>query len=250
MVTKNNIRGQVVIMRKLEKPFAREVARIINRYIAAALSGNEAMHFRIMVSSLSAVYDRRIRQSVKIFSKLKLGSKKEWRKLLERKVDINITDEIAQRYINEQAGARIRYITNTTRKQVKNALLESIEALAEGEEPISAEKRLRQIRALTAARATTIAATEIHASAMYAGFETVKELGAQEGFQYMKAWVPTIDDRTREDHAAMNPNEFIPLDQPFIVGGTLMMYPGDPQGGAANVINCRCIMVEERKEFL
>jgi hypothetical protein len=30
------------------------------------------------------------------------------------------------------------------------------------------------------------------------------------------------------------------LDDPFDVGGTQMMFPGDSSGGRENVINCRC----------
>jgi len=30
------------------------------------------------------------------------------------------------------------------------------------------------------------------------------------------------------------------MDQPFIVDGESLDYPGDPSGSAANVINCRC----------
>lgn len=241
---------QIAIMRRLERPFAKETARIINRYISSSLTGNESMHFRLMVDSLNKMFDRRIKQSAMIFSRMKLEGKKEARLFLERKVNVNFTDEIAKRYILEQGGAQIKYISNTTRKQVKQALAKSVEELAEGEEPISAEKRLRKLKALTPARATMIAATEIHASAMFAGYETINQLSADEGFEYMKAWVHTLDDRTRIDHADMNADEYIPLNQPFIVGGVPMMYPGDPQGGAGNVINCRCIMVEERKEFL
>jgi len=30
------------------------------------------------------------------------------------------------------------------------------------------------------------------------------------------------------------------MDEPFIIGGESLDYPGDPSGSAANVINCRC----------
>jgi hypothetical protein len=32
----------------------------------------------------------------------------------------------------------------------------------------------------------------------------------------------------------------VPIDEPFIVSGEELMYPGDPSGSAGNVINCRC----------
>lgn len=59
----------------------------------------------------------------------------------------------------------------------------------------------------------------------------------------LKAWRATGDRRTRRSHldAAARYNENpIPVDQPFIVGGAELMYPGDPSGPAKETINCRC----------
>lgn len=62
-----------------------------------------------------------------------------------------------------------------------------------------------------------------------------------------KEWLATADNRTRDDHldawqryregGAPGP---IPLDEPFIVGGEPMMYPGDPSASAKQVCFCRC----------
>ena len=38
-----------------------------------------------------------------------------------------------------------------------------------------------------------------------------------------------------------------PIGQPFNVGGELLMYPSDPKGSAANVINCRCVLGYDTK---
>ena len=50
-----------------------------------------------------------------------------------------------------------------------------------------------------------------------------------------------IDDKTREDHVDVN-GAVVPIDEPFIVGGYEMMYPGDESLGAGpeEIINCRC----------
>ena len=58
--------------------------------------------------------------------------------------------------------------------------------------------------------------------------------------QIMKEWIASFDDRTRDTHAEVGASEPIPYKDAFIVGGSLMMYPGDPSGPAAEVINCRC----------
>lgn len=49
----------------------------------------------------------------------------------------------------------------------------------------------------------------------------------------------TIDRRTRLDHAEADLQR-VPLSHPFLVGGEELMYPGDRNGSARNVVNCRC----------
>ena len=69
--------------------------------------------------------------------------------------------------------------------------------------------------------------------------QAVGDEGKRLGFKMMKRWVATADDRTRDDHAAADGQE-VPNDEPFEVGGELMMYPGDISLGASawNVVNC------------
>lgn len=55
----------------------------------------------------------------------------------------------------------------------------------------------------------------------------------------IKEWASAEDSRTRPSHAAADGDE-VPLDEPFSVGGELLMVPGDPRGSAKNVANCRC----------
>jgi len=31
------------------------------------------------------------------------------------------------------------------------------------------------------------------------------------------------------------------MNEPFLVGGASLMYPGDPNGPASEIINCRCV---------
>lgn len=54
-----------------------------------------------------------------------------------------------------------------------------------------------------------------------------------------KTWQDTGDGRTRVEHSIAD-GQTVPIDQPFIVGGERLMYPGDPNGSAANTIQCRC----------
>lgn len=52
-------------------------------------------------------------------------------------------------------------------------------------------------------------------------------------------WLAALDARTRDAHRQAH-GQIRPLGVPFEVGGELLLYPGDVNGSAGNVINCRC----------
>lgn len=61
-----------------------------------------------------------------------------------------------------------------------------------------------------------------------------------DGFK-TKRWVTMADEKVRFNHV-MADGEEVPIDQPFKVGGSELMYPTDISLGAdaSEVINCRC----------
>jgi hypothetical protein len=84
-------------------------------------------------------------------------------------------------------------------------------------------------------QAERIARTETTAAANFAAVES----GKVSGFVMEKRWISALDNRTRDPHASTN-GQRRPEKEAFNVGGERLMYPGDPNGSAANVINCRC----------
>lgn len=61
----------------------------------------------------------------------------------------------------------------------------------------------------------------------------------QDNKTFLKKWDTTMDDRERAAHGLAN-NQTRPLEQPFIVDGEPLLFPGDPSGSADNVCGCRC----------
>ena len=61
------------------------------------------------------------------------------------------------------------------------------------------------------------------------------------GADVVKQWDSTLDAKTRESHVMVD-GEIRELDEPFSNG---LMFPGDPDGGAAEVCNCRCALLEQ-----
>jgi hypothetical protein len=62
-----------------------------------------------------------------------------------------------------------------------------------------------------------------------------------------KRWQATGDDRTRPSHLEADGQQ-VPINEPFEVGGSALMHPGDPNGPPDLIINCRCTMTFEFDE--
>lgn len=90
--------------------------------------------------------------------------------------------------------------------------------------------------------AIRIARTEGHrvqTTATMHAMEKAKEKGAD----VLKQWDATLDSKTRESHTHVD-GEIRELNKPFSNG---LMFPGDPSGGASEVVNCRCALLQRAR---
>lgn len=90
--------------------------------------------------------------------------------------------------------------------------------------------------------AVRIARTEGHRIQCQAGMDAC-EKAKEKGANVVKQWDATLDGATRDSHAAVD-GQIRELDKKFSNG---LMYPGDPSGGAAEVVNCRCALLQRAK---
>ena len=91
-------------------------------------------------------------------------------------------------------------------------------------------------------KAMRIARTEAHRVANTAHMDA--QIKAKEkGADILKQWDATLDARTRDSHKAVD-GELKKIDEEFSNG---LMFPGDPDGSAAEVINCRCTLLQRAK---
>jgi hypothetical protein len=93
--------------------------------------------------------------------------------------------------------------------------------------------------------AVRIARTEGHRIQNQAAMDTMYS-AKEKGADIVKQWDATLDGATRESHAAVD-GEIRELDKPFSNG---LMFAGDPDGGAAEVVNCRCATLQRARAAL
>lgn len=91
-------------------------------------------------------------------------------------------------------------------------------------------------------RANRIGRTETNNAMNLGTLQAAKEEQAITGETLHKAWVATMDSRTRDSHFALDGMR-LPLDGKFPVGGWEAEHPGDQNLPAHECINCRCSLM-------
>ncbi|MBO6271860.1 hypothetical protein J6O48_03665 [bacterium] len=94
-------------------------------------------------------------------------------------------------------------------------------------------------KVLSPERALEIALNETNWIYNYIQHQNIKASG-----QLTHTWLSQEDERVRPSHAAAD-GQTVPIDQPFIVGGYQLLFPGDDSLGAdiKETILCRCVEV-------
>lgn len=154
------------------------------------------------------------------------------------------TDPWTSAYLN-QAGNRMR----NTPDEVYALIVREVErGITEGRALDRVQADIQLILTATGTdrwkgRAWTVARTET-IGAVNAGVFRGAELEAEQRGDVapFKQWISTEDPRTRPTHVDADKQRTL-LREPFRVGGASLLFPGDPRGPAAEVINCRCSML-------
>ncbi len=130
---------------------------------------------------------------------------------------------------------RDKRFDKTILKAVKNG--EAIPADLQAKMVRNYTNRALQYRAETIARSETI--TALHAAQEQSVNQAIQS-GAITQSQVKYVWHTAHDARVRDTHRSMD-NQVQRMGVPFVTGsGAHLLYPGDPSGPAAEVINCRC----------
>ena len=163
--------------------------------------------------------------------------------VLENQKQTPAIDRLIQRFLTTQGANAIRNITSSTRAKI-NFIVKKGNRSGSSVDSIARSIREGTGGLIARNRAATIARTETHNAASFAQMEIAKDSLPQDGL--MKQWVSVGDNRTRNAHVRAN-GQLVGIDEKFelVVGGIkyFMDRPADPNGGPANVINCRCAVV-------
>ena len=149
-------------------------------------------------------------------------------------ITFDLLNEKALKFLEDKKIKFVIKVADTTHKAIINELSEGFE---KGESIQELSNRIKDMPEFDMKRATVVARTEIISSSNAGTLQGYKESGVVIG----KEWSSTKDERTRDHHKEAE-GQRVKLDEPFIIDGDLLDYPGDNSydAKASNVIQCRC----------
>ncbi|HEV2691944.1 MAG TPA: phage minor head protein [Verrucomicrobiae bacterium] len=141
---------------------------------------------------------------------------------------------IAKKFLIERAN-KLKDVP----QEIYDTLKQSLEAGSKaGETELQLSARVANVLGdIDDGRAQTIARTETASAYGTASQDAIK----QAGFTH-KSWLTAHDGKVRSSHEECEDQGAIPNDHAFSNG---LMFPGDPEGEAEEVINCRCVLQAE-----
>lgn len=160
-------------------------------------------------------------------------------------IHVDVSPEL-QEAVKEYLRQKEQGVWSRSSWVVRSRLRRAIEtAIQDGESFDQMQKRIQKnLRNVSKAQARRIARSETTGAMNYGQQVRRTDLGIE-----FKEWVSRIDNRTRGrdpkdifDHLGAD-GEVVKNNEPFQRTGEPMMFPGDSNGSAGNVCNCRCSSV-------
>lgn len=227
---------------RMEASIRREIARAMRELAEAHESpGAQAGALDEHRKRMEALLDRSWRSVFTAFGDRIIEGAAKGHRPAERKGLFDEYESLIANWIRRWSSQKVTQIVGTTRDQALDIIRPVIaEAVREGIGQAATGRVLQRAMreqggALSRARARVISRSETHAASQGANQAAAKATG----LPMKKIWLASAGERTREEHADAD-GQTRRLDEPFIVGGEELDYPGDPSGSAGMTINCRC----------
>lgn len=227
-------RGRARFVNEYEKKFLKALNLQFAPVLVAVRAGKEKPEEYVLELPISEAFkDLYLKVGVSF-------ARESYRRLKSFKADEpeSVWIRFMRRFAIEEAGERIKAITDTTRKFVRNVLEKAVGDGLSIENTANLMKD--EFQGINKTRAKLISRTEIINSSNAGSL-----LGAQStGLKLNKEWLATRDGRTRSSHSNVD-GQIVALDANFSVNGYRLAHPGDSSKGAPaeETIQCRCTQV-------
>lgn len=148
---------------------------------------------------------------------------------------VQLDSPISERLYRDRLGEDVAMLKRKITAQVSRGI-------SSGMTYAQIAKQLSSYTTIGYNRAARIARTEGHRLQVQSAMDACTGAKAK-GADVVKQWDAALDARTRESHRNVD-GEIRELEDAFSNG---LMYPGDPAGGASEVVNCRCSLLQRAR---
>ena len=250
-----NFRKQIILAEKKNYPIAynyylREFEKASKMFIENPIVNNQ--NFNVLFSEIETkkMYSEMYKQTGLRFAKWYANI---FEKLAKKQLSTSVIEQNMERYATEKENflalvrevSAVSGVAKSTLKKVFAELVPDERLMSLGE-----EERVREImkRLKFKARwmARRIVRTETTASANFGIQLSASDIYGDDNL--VKEWIAFDGPRTRDTHRAASSeysNNPIPMNEPYSVGRSKMMFPSDTSLGAKakEVVNCRCVSI-------
>ena len=147
-----------------------------------------------------------------------------------------------ENYVVQNAAIKVVWVEETTKRIMLRWIREDIkegvnQGLGISDIARNIEKTLNSLYVANAKkRALTIAQTEVIGASNLGSFMAAKQLD----IPTKKRWIQAPAGVNKTERHRLLIIKDVDLNEPFDVDGEYLMFPGDPNGSAKNIINCKC----------
>ena len=142
-------------------------------------------------------------------------------------------------YYPEERAVRRGIDLQWGKRQITKAVTSGIlQGRSVGKIASALQRDIPQMNRVSAVRAARTAVTGAQNAGRMDSYAAAERMGI--GLQ--KEWLATLDGRTRHAHAMLD-GQRAQVDQPFLVDGRKIRFPGDPAAAGDLVYNCRCTLI-------
>lgn len=250
-----NFRKQVMLAEKKNYPIAynyylKEFEKASKMFIENPIINNQNFNTLFNETETKKMYSDMYKQTGLRFAKWYADT---FRKVAKKELTPSVIEQNMERYATEKENylalvrevSAVSGVAKSTLKKVLAELLADETFMSLGEEARVREimKRLK-FKARWMAR--RIVRTETTASANFGIQLSASDIYGDDNL--VKEWIASDGSRTRDTHRTASnqySNNPIPMNEPYLVGGSKMMFPSDTSLGARakEVVNCRCVSI-------
>lgn len=236
---------QIAMEKRWYKPFQKAIEEQMANvpdYLAQNGPAMALAHLNVLIPSepLVPVFNRMYRKESLSYIRFKYNKiQKEIKEeaSVQKALGFGISElwnDFINNFIREYVGNKIRRITQTTREFTRKEIERGV---AEGLSINEMVANMRDIHAYSERRSRVISRTETVGIMNHANFV----VASTTGLLMTDVWWTAQDHRVRYTHKHMH-GESVRHGERFSNG---LRYPGDPEGKAEEVIQCRCTTLQE-----